>query len=58
MKWAVELGQFNIHFRPHTTIKGQALPDFVTEFTYMDEGATEEVPENVEQQWWELYFDG
>ena len=34
LKWAVELGQFDIHFRPRTTIKGQALADFITEFTY------------------------
>ena len=31
LKWAVELRQFDIHFRPCTTIKGQALADFVTE---------------------------
>ena len=34
LKWAVELGQFDIHFRPRTAIKGQALADFVAEFTY------------------------
>ena len=34
LKWTIELGQFDIHFRPCTTIKGQALADFVAEFTY------------------------
>ena len=29
LKWAMELGQFDIHFRLRTTIKGQALADFV-----------------------------
>ena len=32
----IELGQFDINYRPCTTIKGQALTDFVTEFTYFD----------------------
>ena len=49
LKWVVELRQFNIHFRPHTAIKGQALADFVAEFTYKAEGAMEEAHENVEQ---------
>ena len=33
-KWAIELGEFDIKFIPRTTIKGQALADFVVEFTY------------------------
>ena len=49
LKWAVELRQFNIYFRPRTAIKGQALADFVMEFTYKAEGAMEEAHENVEQ---------
>ena len=28
------MGEFDIKFIPRTTIKGQALVDFVTEFTY------------------------
>ena len=43
------LGQFDIHFRPRTAIKGQALADFVMEFTYKAEGATEEAHKDVEQ---------
>ena len=58
LKWAVELRQFDIHFRPRTAINGEALADFVAEFTYMAEGVIEEVRENVEQQWWKLYVDG
>ena len=34
LKWAIELGQFNVNFRPRTTIKGHALADFIAEFTY------------------------
>ncbi|XP_028053007.1 uncharacterized protein LOC114257443 [Camellia sinensis] len=32
LKWAVELGQYDIKFRPRTAIKAQALADFVVEF--------------------------
>lgn len=28
MKWEVELGQFDIRYRPLTSIKGQALVNF------------------------------
>ncbi|KAM2956844.1 hypothetical protein FF2_023923 [Malus domestica] len=32
MKWALKLGQYGLVFRPRTTIKAQALIDFITEF--------------------------
>ena len=32
-KWAVELGEYDIIFRPATAIKSQALADFVAEFS-------------------------
>ena len=48
LKWTMELGQFDIHFRPRTAIKGQALTDFIAEFTYWAEGAEEE-QENIKQ---------
>ena len=31
--WALELSEFDIQYRPHTTIKGQAVADFIVEFT-------------------------
>ena len=34
LKWAIELSQFDISYRPRTTIKGQALVDFSAKFTY------------------------
>ena len=34
LKWAIELGQFKVNFRPRMTIKGQALANFIAEFTY------------------------
>ena len=34
LKWAIELSQFDISYRPRTTIKGQAFVDFIAKFTY------------------------
>ena len=34
LKWVIELSQFKVNFHPRTAIKGQALADFITEFTY------------------------
>ncbi|KAI5312666.1 hypothetical protein L3X38_041840 [Prunus dulcis] len=33
MKWAIELSQYDLLYRPKTAIKAQALADFVAEFT-------------------------
>ena len=33
MKWAIELSEFDIKYKPKTIIKGQVLADFVMEFT-------------------------
>ena len=33
MKWAIELSEFDIRYKPKTAIKGQVLADFVIEFT-------------------------
>ena len=34
LKWAIELGQFEVNFHPKIAIKGQALADFIVKFTY------------------------
>ena len=34
LKWAIELGQFEVNFCPRSMIKGQALTAFIAEFTY------------------------
>jgi ribonuclease HI len=52
-KWACELGAHDIEFRPRTTIKTQALVDFVSEWT------KQQVPDNPETvELWQMYFDG
>ena len=33
MKWAIELSEFDIIYKPKTAIKGQVLANFVMEFT-------------------------
>ena len=33
VQWAVKLSQFDIKYRPRTTIKAHALTDFIVEFT-------------------------
>ena len=33
MKWAIELSEFDIRYKPRTTLKGQILADFIIEFT-------------------------
>ena len=34
LKWAIELGHFDVNILPQMAIKGQALIDFIAEFTY------------------------
>ena len=37
VQWAIELGQFDIEYRPQVVIKAQVLADFIVEFTYPQE---------------------
>nr|POF16974.1 retrovirus-related pol polyprotein from transposon 17.6 [Quercus suber] len=37
VQWAIELSQFDIEYHPRTTIKAQALADFIAEFTLPNE---------------------
>ena len=37
IKWAIEIGTYSIEFRSRPTIKSQALADFVTEWTEIQE---------------------
>ncbi|GMH19404.1 hypothetical protein Nepgr_021245 [Nepenthes gracilis] len=60
VKWAIELGEFDIEFRPRPAIKAQALADFIVETTTPIQ---EEQPvENEEQPGgapeWTLHVDG
>ncbi|PON60684.1 Ribonuclease H [Parasponia andersonii] len=57
---SVELSQFDINFQPRTTIKGQALTDFIAEFTYDVDLPTKviEKPAMDLTKLWKLYIDG
>jgi hypothetical protein len=52
-KCAVELGALNIDFKPRTTIKSQALVDFMVEWRENQLPTPTERPEH-----WVMYFDG
>ena len=47
MKWALELEEFEVLYRPRTTIKGQALADFIVEFIYSEDPTEEVEPSNL-----------
>jgi hypothetical protein len=51
-KWAVKLGALNIDFKPRTTIKSQALVDFMAEWWENQLPTPTERPEH-----WVMYFD-
>ncbi|KAL0434954.1 UNVERIFIED_CONTAM: hypothetical protein Sradi_0203300 [Sesamum radiatum] len=52
IKWAIELSEYDITYLPRTTIKAQALADFVSEMM----GKTQE--EVSEEKPWLLHVDG
>ncbi|XP_074351159.1 uncharacterized protein LOC141690316 [Apium graveolens] len=67
LKWAVELGQFDLEYMPRTAIKGQVLADFLLEFdSAVDDKALvmlhplhdEESLEKFPHPWWILHIDG
>ncbi|GKV32747.1 hypothetical protein SLEP1_g41332 [Rubroshorea leprosula] len=51
--WSVELSEYDLKFRPRTTIKGQAVADFLVECTSITN--KEKAPEHPV---WVLYVDG
>ena len=68
-KWAAELAEFELEFIPRTTIKSQALADFVAEWTPTEERDEEgkqvgpwDSPQSTPVQFteipWDMAFDG
>ena len=56
LKWAIELSEFDIRYRPKATINGQILADFVMEFTSAEPAeATQTTPD---LPIWRLFVDG
>ncbi|XP_074327047.1 uncharacterized protein LOC141664986 [Apium graveolens] len=71
LKWAIELGQFDLEYCPRTAIKGQALADFVLEFDEEiddkaivpakptpQESHQDEKKQELPHPWWTLHVDG
>ncbi|KAL0433228.1 UNVERIFIED_CONTAM: hypothetical protein Slati_2657100 [Sesamum latifolium] len=52
VKWAVELSEYDISYLPRTTIKAQALADFVSEMAEMT------IKDASQDQKWLLHIDG
>ena len=42
VQWAIELSQFDVEYRPRTTIKAQALADFLVKFTTPEDANCQE----------------
>jgi hypothetical protein len=53
IKWTLELSPYSLEFRSHTTIKSQALVDFIVEWTDMNTHVFDSSLEH-----WKMYFDG
>ncbi|CAH9107126.1 unnamed protein product [Cuscuta europaea] len=56
VKWAIFLSQFQIEIKPRPSIKGQALVDFVTEFTAKKVATA--IPRSKPDEAWTLFTDG
>ena len=56
MKWAIELSEFDIRFKPKTAIKGQVLADFVMEFTSAELAGNTQT--TLDFPVWKLSLDG
>lgn len=52
LKWAIELSEFDIEFKPRTAIKTQALGDFIAELT-----PSPNYPQPTEAVW-KIFVDG
>ena len=56
MKWAIELSEFDIRYKPKTAIKRQVLADFVMEFTSAKPTENAQTPTDLPI--WNLSVDG
>ena len=50
--WAIKLSEFDIQYRPQTTIKGQAVSDFIAEYTQLEGKGAEDLRQ------WSIHTDG
>ena len=50
--WAIKLSKFNVQYRPHTTMKGLIVADFIVEFSNIEGQGVKEHPQ------WSIHMDG
>ena len=53
VKWAMELCPLSLDFQSRTTVKSQALVDFIAEWTDLNEPSVYDTPDH-----WSMFFDG
>lgn len=60
MKWAIELSEFNINYKPRAAIKAQVMADFVAKFTEpkVDSSQADIATNNNNGQVWQVIVDG
>ncbi|XP_022142783.1 uncharacterized protein LOC111012821 [Momordica charantia] len=64
MKWAVELGEYDIRYKPRTAVKGQAIADFIADLTPGLIPQSEDIPlgthdgHSADPELWTIYVDG
>ena len=56
IKWAIELSEFDIRYKPRTAIKGQILEIFIMEFTPAE--PVEAIQLTPDLPIWRLFVDG
>ena len=55
VKWAINLSEFDIRYKPRTTIKGQVLADFIMEFASTKPTETTQLSSDLPI--WRLFID-
>ena len=56
IKWAIELSEFDIRYKPRAVVKGQILADFIMEFTPTESTAATQLTPDLPI--WRLSVDG
>ncbi|KAK3033290.1 hypothetical protein RJ639_033221 [Escallonia herrerae] len=56
VNWSIELGEFDVQYKPRTAIKAQALADFIVECTLPEDPPQLVISEAPDP--WNLYVDG
>ncbi|GMH09059.1 hypothetical protein Nepgr_010899 [Nepenthes gracilis] len=61
VKWAIELGEFDIEYKPRPSIKGQVLADFLVETSFStqnNEAEDQKIDRTELSNPWTMYVDG